>query len=173
MVSIAGRIAEKRKRLKEYYRNHQLIVLKLVFYLIFWFSIIFDIHLWFRPKILSFLDPLDKFVFIMLFNIIYVAYGVMVGVTVYVDAKKIRAGEAHKTAFVTRAETWPPYVWALLVVFFCFPFFAVYLWYRRKIFDANVNGDAEINKKDDKDKKTSSKTKKNRKGFSGTEGKKG
>jgi len=120
-----------------------LITLKILFYLIFWWSIVFDIHLLFRPEVLSVLDVFDKLFFYILFNAISIGYAIMVVVTVYHDAKKIRAGEAYDCGIVTRAETWKPYVWALLVLFFCFPFFAVYLWYRRKIFQANINGCSE------------------------------
>jgi hypothetical protein len=117
------------KKTEDYKPNYVLWGLKTMFPILFMISIAIDI--------LVILNMIDSMWLILSINVLLICYAFIVVTTVYMDARSINAGNAYPEGKVLSYRTWRPLIWAILVFFLCFPFFAFYLWKRRKIYMAN------------------------------------
>lgn len=119
----------EKKDYEEYRPNYMLWGLKVMFPILFMISIAIDI--------LVILEMIRSFWLILSINVLLICYAFIVVTTVYMDARSINAGCAYPRGRIMSYKTWKPLIWAVLVFVLCFPFFAFYLWKRRKIFHAN------------------------------------
>ncbi|UCE35898.1 MAG: hypothetical protein JSW00_10040 [Thermoplasmata archaeon] len=124
---------------KGYKRNNLLLSLLIVNILLTIFSISFAPLIWyFMIQEFNFWHSI--FLFIWVTNILNLIIRLLSVIFVYIDAKNINAGRVSsfkKRDF--RIVSWPPLLWAILVLIFGFIALALYIYKRKEIFDVNYH----------------------------------